>query len=76
MFFDDQKFLERLGQGIRAERKRHGLTQEELATSAGIHKNYVGLIERGMKAPTIITMQKICSVFGMSLNEFFAQNDM
>jgi transcriptional regulator with XRE-family HTH domain len=76
MYFDDQKFLERLGQAIRTERKRNGYTQEELAYNAGIHKNFVGLLERGKRAPTIITMQKLCSVFGISLGDFFQQNNM
>ena len=76
MFFDDFKFLQQLGQCIRAERKRNGFTQEALADAAGIHKNSISLIERGLKAPTVITMQKLCSAFGISLGDFFQQNNM
>lgn len=47
--YDDllQARLRRLGERVRAERIRLGMSQEELAHSAGLHRTYVGSVERG-----------------------------
>ena len=42
---DDE--LRRLGEAIRLERKRAGLSQEDFAEAADLHRTYMGEIERG-----------------------------
>lgn len=42
-----QKDLQRFGARVRAERERLGLSQEDLAGRAGLHRTYLGGIERG-----------------------------
>ena len=34
-------------------RQRLGISQEELASRAGVHRTYVSQIERGLKSPTL-----------------------
>ena len=44
---------------LRDLRKERGLSQEALALDAGIQRNYVSLIERGINQPTITTIFKL-----------------
>ena len=41
---------------LRFERKR---TQEELADRAGMHFTYIGQIERGLRNPSLINLEKL-----------------
>jgi transcriptional regulator with XRE-family HTH domain len=41
-----------LGRAVREARARRGLSQEELGFMAGLHRNYVGAIERGEINPS------------------------
>lgn len=50
-----QKFAENLRQ-LREDR---GLTQEELAEKANLHRTYVGSVERGERNVTIDSMQRL-----------------
>ena len=44
---DEQRFLKRLGQAIKGKRLAQGLSQEGLAELTGLHRTYVGSVERG-----------------------------
>lgn len=50
---------EALGQTISQLRQNLGLSQEELADRAGIHRTYVSQLERGIKSPTLAVLIKI-----------------
>ena len=54
---------------LRAEREAMGLSQEALAHGAGVHRTYVGLVERGLRNPTIQVAHQLAQVLGMSLSE-------
>jgi transcriptional regulator with XRE-family HTH domain len=54
---------------IRAERKRLGLTQQELADRAGISGICISLYERGVTKPSLNTLRSLARVFGRSLDE-------
>lgn len=41
------------GQAVREYRNQIGISQEELAFRAGIHRTYVSQIERGIKSPSL-----------------------
>ena len=61
----------RFGQKVRSERERKGLSQEELASRAGVHRTYVGMIERAEKNITLANIEKICKALGLSIRDFF-----
>ena len=44
---------------VRRIRKERGLSQEELAEAAGVHRTYVGMIERAEKNVTIYNIERI-----------------
>ena len=50
---------EAFGNVLRAKRAERGLSQEALALEAGIQRNYVSLIERGINQPTIKMIFKL-----------------
>lgn len=44
---------------VRRLRKARGLSQEDLAEAAGVHRTYIGMIERGEKNVTIYNIERI-----------------
>jgi transcriptional regulator with XRE-family HTH domain len=50
---------ELLGQRVRDLRLAKGLSQEKLAELADVHRNYIGMIERGQKNVGVISLVKI-----------------
>lgn len=53
------RLLSHLGDKIRVERTRREYSQEELAEKAGVHRTYIGMIERGEKNITILNLAKV-----------------
>jgi transcriptional regulator with XRE-family HTH domain len=56
-----------LGVAIRTERSALGISQEELAERAGLHRTYVSDLERGARNPSIISIEKIAQALNLSL---------
>lgn len=63
--------IQTLGQRIRAERLRQGMTQEQLAEAAEVHPTYIGQVERGEKNMTILTLEKILIALGLCFTDIF-----
>jgi len=55
----DKDDLLALGREIRRHRKALGLSQELLAERAGLHRNYVGFLERGERNPSVTTLFRV-----------------
>jgi transcriptional regulator with XRE-family HTH domain len=56
-----------LAANVRYYRAGIGLSQEELARRAGLDRSYVSGIERGVRNPTLLTMQRLANVLKVSL---------
>ena len=54
---------------LKRERLAQGLSQEALAHRAGLHRTYVGLVERGLRNPTIDVGHALAKVLGTHLSE-------
>jgi len=60
---------ERLGRTVKELRVRRGLSQEVLGFRSGLHRNYVGAIERGEINPTFKVLMKLSRGLGFQLSE-------
>lgn len=60
-----------LGKRIKHLRMDNEITQETLAFEANLNRNYVGLIERGERHPSIETVNKIANVLKVPIYQLF-----
>ncbi len=65
----------RIGEIVRQLRALEGISQEELAGRCGIHRTYLGSIERGEKSISVEMALKLCAGLGVSLLDFLARFD-
>jgi transcriptional regulator with XRE-family HTH domain len=49
----------RVGLNVKKYRSARGLSQEELAFECGLHRTYVSGVERGVRNPTVVVLEKI-----------------
>ena len=49
-----------LGDELRKYREAAGLTQDELAHRASVHRTYVSMLERNKKSPTLDVLFRLC----------------
>ena len=59
------------GKKVRALRLAKGLSQEELAFRAGVHRTYLGGIERGERNPSLKNIAAIAKALDSTLPELF-----
>jgi transcriptional regulator with XRE-family HTH domain len=59
--------LDELGERVRAQRVRRGLTLDALSTRARVSRSMVSAIERGVKAPTVLVLDRIATALKTSL---------
>ncbi len=57
------------GQAVRAQRRELGLSQEGLGERAGLHRTYISQVERGLKSPSLTTIEHIAKVLGVRPSE-------
>jgi transcriptional regulator with XRE-family HTH domain len=69
----ESKIAKRFGQIIRRERLEHGLSQEVFASKCGLHRTYIGPIERGEKNITLETANKLAQALGLKLSAIFVE---
>jgi transcriptional regulator with XRE-family HTH domain len=70
-----KKLLLNLGQRIRLFRKQKGLSQEELAEVTGLHRTYIGGVERGERNISIVNLTAIAKALDISLSELVQKVD-
>ncbi|MEC4804466.1 MAG: helix-turn-helix transcriptional regulator [Jaaginema sp. PMC 1079.18] len=63
--------LIKFGSKVREIRLKKGLSQEELAEKANVHRTYIGMIERAEKNITLLNIEKIAVALDVSIVELF-----
>jgi len=64
----------RFGTAIRTQRKRLGISQEELAGRAGLHRTYVADIERGARNLSLANIEKLAKALGTTIPALFSSD--
>ena len=66
------KILIKFGERVRELRKEKGLSQEQLAFKANLHRTYIGMIERAEKNITLINIEKLAKALEVKVRELFS----
>ena len=61
-----------LAANIRAYREVNDLSQEEFADKCGLHRTYVGSVERAERNVTLSTLEVFASVIGVSVSQLLS----
>jgi transcriptional regulator with XRE-family HTH domain len=69
------KLVAILGKRIASLRRRAGLTQEDLAEASLYSVDFIGLVERGINAPSVERLPDIADALGVQVWELFAPQD-
>lgn len=67
---------QKTGKYIAKKRKMQDMTQTQLAEKLGVSDRAVSKWERGLSLPDVSKYQELCKILGVSLNEFFAGEDL
>jgi transcriptional regulator with XRE-family HTH domain len=54
-----------VGRAVRDLRASRGMSQEDLAFGSGMHRTYVGSVERGERNPSLISLSRVASALGV-----------
>jgi len=60
-----KEILSKFGNRVREERLKKNLSQEELALKAGVHRTYIGMIERAEKNITLANIEKVAKALNI-----------
>jgi transcriptional regulator with XRE-family HTH domain len=64
-----KNILEIFGVNVQKYRKERQISQEKLAELAGVHRTYVGMIERAEKNITLRNMEKIAKALEVEIKD-------
>lgn len=64
-----REILIKFGNKVREERLKQNLSQEAFADKIGVHRTYIGMIERAEKNITLLNIQKLANALGISISE-------
>lgn len=71
MNLHDTKFLREIGFRLREARTAGQLTQAQLAEKCGLHRTFIGSVERGERNLSLLNLRLIAQVLRIPLNRLF-----
>lgn len=66
---DREEALRRFGEAVRARRQELGLSQEQLAERSGLHRTYVGSLERGERNVALLNLYELAAALDMPIGD-------
>ena len=69
----DAEFSDAFAAVLTRHRRGKRLSKEALAQASGLHQTYIGLIERGLRNPTLDTAHALANALGVPLSELIVQ---
>jgi transcriptional regulator with XRE-family HTH domain len=70
-----EDILIKFGERVRDLRKERGLSQEQFAHVADLHRTYIGMIERAEKNITLLNIQKIAIALKIDVSKLLQFNE-
>ena len=61
------KILTKFGEKVKILRKQKGWSQDELAMKSGLHRTYIGSIERGERNVSLLNIERIAKAFNLPI---------
>ena len=61
----------RFGRRLRELRQERGLSQEELADRAELHRTYVSSVERGERNVALVNVERLANALGVHIRDLF-----
>ena len=69
--FSMTDLLKTIGLNIRKYREAKSITQEELSKICGLHRNYIGSVEKGSRNVSVKSLEKIAEGLNVSVTKLF-----
>lgn len=63
------------GESVKGRRKLLGLSQEELAEKAELHRTYISDVERGARNVSLESINKLAHALGVSVSALFSREE-
>lgn len=67
--------LNTFGENVKKYRRKLDISQEELADRAGLHRTYIGMIERAEKNITLVNMEKIATALQVKIEDLIKDSN-
>ncbi len=71
----DERFLQELGERVRAARARSGMTRKDLAGESGVSERYLAHLESGQGNISVLLLQKVAAALNLPLGELISGQD-
>ena len=64
-----QETVRKFGQNVKKIRLKKNMSQGDVSKILGVHRTYISGIERGLRNPSLLTIEKIAKALGVSLEK-------